>query len=283
MKKKIVITSLLILSLFLAKPLVVRGIISSPNQEEVRNQERTENSAGVKSLTPTPQRLREEVRIEERIGTSPAVLQEKIKEIREAVRERVQERIQEIKRNNPRAYVGKIKQINEESLILETRRGEIQVLVSEETKIVGQRKEDLKLTNLKVGDFCIAMGYLTEEETLEAKRIVIIPQPKLPSRIVAFGRVIDISQEEKVLTVKNERRGFTYTVLVTDNTIITKKIAGRVQKVNFSAVAIGDNLVVVGIPKEEEKQVLTAKIIHIIPGLARKSTPYPSPSPSLPE
>ena len=238
----------------------------------------------------TPPRVREEVQNEENVrlqerlnqATGEGKLEEKIQQIREAVKEKVREKIQEVKKGVARAYVGKIAQIGENEFTLENPRQSIRVVVGEETKIIGKTKQNLEFKDLKVGDFCIAMGYLEEKGTLEAKRIIVIPKPKPPARVVAFGRVTDISSEEKILTVKNERKGITYTITVTDKTIITKKKDNKVQKVQFLAIEIGDRLVAVGTPTENENKIITAKIIHVIPGKAigtLKPSPSPSPTP----
>jgi len=238
--------------------------IPSPVQERVRLQENTA------------------VQEREKWATSEGKLEEKIQQIREAVREKVRERVEEIRQGIPRAYFGEIKQIGSQEFTLETRREEIQVTVSTETKIIGKNKQSLEFKDLKVGDYCIAMGYLTEDNTLEAKRIVIISKPKPPARITAFGRVTDISSEEKILTVKNEKRGLTYTVSTNEKTVITKKVDKRIEKVDFSAIEIGDRVIVVGAHKENEEKIINAKIIHVIPGKAlgqEKTTPTPSPTP----
>lgn len=203
--------------------------------------------------------------------SSPAAeeeIEEKIKEIREAVKEKVREKIQEVKKGIPRAYVGEITQITDSTLSLDTRRGLIPITLTSETKIKGIGKQTLELKDLKVGDFCIAMGYLADDGTLEAKRIVIATKPAPPVREVAFGRVSDISSEEKILTVKNERKGLTYTVVVTDKTIITKKVDKRVEKVKFLAIEKGDRIVAIGTPTENEAKLITAKIIHVIPSVS---------------
>jgi len=238
---------------------------SSPVQERVRIQENTA------------------VQEREKWATSEGKLEENIQQIREAVKEKVRERVEEVKQGIPRAYFGEIKQIGSQEFTLETRREEIQVTVSSETKIVGKNKQNLEFKDLKVGDFCIAMGYLTKDNTLDAKRIVIIPKPKPPVRITAFGKVIDISSEEKILTVKNEKRGLTYTVSTNEKTVITKKVDKRIERVDFSAIEIGDRVIVVGTHKENEEKIINAKIIHVIPGKAlgqEKTTPTLKSSPS---
>jgi len=239
----------------------------------------------IPSLVQERVRLQENTAVQEREkwATSEGKLEEKIQQIREAVREKVRERVEEVRQGIPRAYFGEIKQIGSQEFTLETRREEIQVKVSAETKIVGKNKQNLEFKDLKVGDYCIAMGYSTENKALEAKRIVLISKPKPPLRATIFGKVTDISEEEKVLTVKNERRGLTYTIATSEKTMITKKGETRIEKVDFSAIKIGDRVVVVGTRKENEEKIINAKIIHVIPGKAlgqEKTTPTPKSSPS---
>jgi len=230
-------------------------------------------------------RLQENTAVQERENwaTSEGKLEEKIQQIREAVKEKVKERVQEIRQGIPRAYFGEIKQIGSQEFTLQTRREEIQVTVGSETKIIGKNKQDLQFKDLKLGDYCIAMGFLNENRALEAKRIVLIPKPKPPKRIAFWGKVSDISSEEKILTVINEKKGLTYTVAVNEKTIITKKVGTSIQRANFSAIEIGDKVAVVGTPSESEEKIVTAKIIHVIPGKAigtQKPSPSPSPTPT---
>jgi hypothetical protein len=230
------------------------------------------------TIGPLRFRLQENIASQEREkrATPEGKLEEKIQEIREAVKERVQE----VRRGFPRAYFGEIKQIGSQEFTLQTRREEIQVTVNQETKIIGRNKQTLEFKDLKIGDFCIVMGYLDENRKLEAKRIVLIPKPKPPKRIAFWGKVSDISSYEKILTVINEKKGLTYTVAVNENTFITKKVGTSIQKVNFSAIEIGDRVTVVGIPSETEEKIITAKIIHVIPGKAigiQKLFPSPTP------
>lgn len=190
-----------------------------------------------------------------------------VQELREKVKEIVRQKIDEVKKGQKRAYFGEITKIDGNMITIFTPTNrKRQVKVSEETKIV-------KADGLKVGDFIIAMGYLTDDEVLEAKRIVVAAKPKVLSRQVAVGKVTDISAEEKILTVRNEKKDLTYTVLVVGNTTITKKVGTKIQKVNFDKIEKDDRLVAIGTLKENGEKILTAKLIHIIPGLNPSPTP----------
>jgi len=127
------------------------------------------------------------------------------------------------------------------------------------------------------------MGYLGDNGILETRRVVVVEKPKLPVREVAFGEVTDISTEEKILTIKNDKKGITYTIEVTGTTKITKKTDTKVEKAKFSDIEKGDRLVAIGTPTENEEKIITAKLIHIIPDKAvgqEKPTPgEPTPTP----
>jgi len=234
--------------------------------------------------TPVQERVRLQenttVQEEENRATTGGKLEEKIQQIREAVREKVRERVQEIRQGTPRGYFGEIKQIDNQEFILVTRREEIQVTAPADVKIIGKNRQNLEFKDLKAGNFCIAMGYLTENKTLEAKRIVLMLKPKPSLRVSVFGKVTDISEEEKILTVKNEKKGLTYTISASTKTTITKKGETKIEKVGFSAIEIGDRVIIVGTHKENEEKIVTAKIIHVIPGKVLGQE-KPSASPTL--
>lgn len=226
-------------------------------------------SPTVSAVSPTPE-------------PSPAVqsaVSEEIKEIREAVKEKVREKLQEVKLGQKQAYVGKISQISEQSFTLKTLKTDREIKISDQAILVGKGGKKIEFKDLKIGMFCIAMGYVTDNNTMDARRVVVIDEPKVPNREVAVGKVTDISSEEKILTVKNERKGITYTVVANEKTVITKKGETKVEKANFSVIEIGDRIVAIGTVTENEHKLITAKIIHIIPGKAIGQTTSPQLTP----
>lgn len=212
------------------------------------------------------------------LGQSPTPTSgEDVQEIREAVKEKVQA----ARAGQKRAFVGEITDINT-TIILNTRQGEKQVRVSDETTIIGSGRKEIGVEDLEIGTFAIAMGYLEETDILDARRIVIIEEPKVPARLVAFGKVDDISSVEKILSVKHPKKGTVYEVEVISTTKITKKIEGEMETAKYEDIEIGDRLVAIGTPSEENN-FLTAKLIHVIPGLAvgqEEATPTSEVTPS---
>ncbi|MBM3205532.1 hypothetical protein FJZ41_01625 [Candidatus Shapirobacteria bacterium] len=201
-------------------------------------------------------------------------------EIRDKVKEIVQEKIQQTQKGEKRAFFGEINAIADEILTLNTSQGEKKIRIATDSALIGTGNKKIKLQDLKTGLFTIAMGFMEDNNVLGVRRLVVGEKSKTPEREVAFGMVTDISSQENILTIKNEKKNLIYTVEVNSKTVITKKVDGKVQKVKLEVITKGDKLVAIGTPSENEEKIITAKIIHVIPGLTEKegkSIPTPSP------
>lgn len=202
---------------------------------------------------------------------------EKVKEIREAVKEKVREEIQQTQKGQKKAFVGEITEISNSTLVLEARSGEQQAEIDDEATILNIKKSKIEFEDLEIGNYVIAMGYLGENEILQAKRVVVTKEPKTSTRQVVVGRVTDISDDEKIITVKNEKKGVVYMVEATSKTTITQKLEeDEIEEVKFGQIEEGDWLVTIGTPTENEEKIITAKLIHLVPD---KNKPEPTPTP----
>jgi len=206
-------------------------------------------------------------------------------EISQEIKEKVQERIEAITETKLRkvAYFGNISNISGSVITVNTKKGEKAVNTDEETKFIGKSNQEIKLADLKIGNFVIAMGNLDPSGSFLGKRILVLAkQPEIaPARLAVHGKVVDISQEEKIISLKHLKQDLAYEIEINDKTTITKKMGEKITKVKFEDIEIGDRIVAIG-TKEKENGTITAKIVHVIPGLAKgleKVTPTPKPSP----
>lgn len=208
-------------------------------------------------------------------------------EISQEIKEKVQERIEAITETKLRkaAYFGNISNITGSEITVNTKKGERIVKTDEETKFIGKNNQEIKLADLKIGNFVIAMGDLDASGSFLGKRILVLAkQPEVaPTRLAVHGKVVDISQEEKIISLKHLKQDLAYEIEITDETTITKKVGEKISKIKFEDIEIGDRIVAIGI-KEKENGTITASIVHVIPGLAKgleKVTPTPKPSPKV--
>lgn len=191
--------------------------------------------------------------------------EEKARQILEAVRERIRERQLTAQR---RAYVGTLKSIADTTLILECKDGIKQAEVSTEAAIIrisAKTKKEIKFEDLVLGDLTIAMGYLDDNEVLEAKRVIIQEKPEEVKRKAIYGLVEKVDVEEKAITIKGFKKEEIWSLKITSKTEITKKIEDEIEKIKLQEIEPGDRLIAIGTPEEEEN-LLTTHRIHLIPG-----------------
>ena len=212
-------------------------------------------------------------------GQTPTVEETSIaSESASEIRKQAQEKILSLKEaSNRRAFWGDLKEINNSTLLLENPKGERRIKTDEGTEFFSG-KTKIKSTDLEIGNFIIALGYLDENSTLLAKRIISVKTAPKPAtrRFVAYGIVSDVSEDEEILAVNHNKKDVTYEVAVDDKTVITKKVAGKIKKIAFVDIKTGDRLVAIGTKKSGE-ETITAKLIHIIPS-QDKETQEPTPT-----
>ena len=211
--------------------------------------------------------------------TDEAAPAENAEQLRDLVKQKARELIDKAKLGHKKAYVGQISKVNGMLIDLDTRTGSKQALIATGASMLVTGKGNIDISKVKNNDYAIAMGYVGENEILDTRRLVIFTKTKEITREVAFGRIVDISnEEEKILTIKNDSKETTYTIEVTNDTTISKKIENKMEKVAFSQVKMEDKIVVIGQISSTDKKIITAEIIHIIP-----STVSPTPTTIPPE
>jgi hypothetical protein len=122
--------------------------------------------------------------------------------LRDSVKQKVAEQLAEIKKSQTKkAFLGTITTKAEASLALSTVFKETRtVLVSTDTLIKLKSGKDGTLGDLKVGDFVLVMGDADGQNTLTAKRLLIVPAPLEEKRISVFGTVSKKSASSVTLT-----------------------------------------------------------------------------------
>jgi len=198
-----------------------------------------------------------------------------VQEIRDKVKEIVQEKIKDTQQGQKAGFFGEISKITDSALTLQTNQGDKELQIATDAAIIKSGKKST-LEDLETGSFAIAMGYLEDTNLLNTKRLVVGKKTELAIREVAFGQVTDISSEEEILTIKNEKKSLIYTIEINSKTVITKEVDGKATKVKFGDIVKGDKLVAIGAPSENEHKIITAKIIHVIPGLSEEASPTPT-------
>lgn len=172
---------------------------------------------------------------------------------------------EEIKKRNTYAYSGIVKEINDRTLKIETDFGEKQTKVASPAAIVnvvpGKLKDEVEFDFLEIDQFVICMGYLEADQTLDARRVVISPEPTpTDSRKILTGKVEEIDNNKLEFTDNGDGKFIT----LSKNTEL--KIIG-LEKPTTEDIQIGDKLRAI-VSLDEEGEVDTIKAVLIMPGEA---------------
>ncbi len=189
----------------------------------------------------------------------------------EEIKENLKERLEKASREKPeiflkRAWVGTLDSIANHTLTIETRDGPRLASVSAETTYVLMPKRDsLKLADLELGSYTIAMGYLNGNQVLNALRVIIEKEtPKPPDRLVQFIKISNFNAKTDSLT-GSSASGETITGELTDKTVLTTIKDGNLDKVTSESLLTGKKFVAIIQSQEKNNQPLNTFLhIHIL-------------------
>lgn len=181
-----------------------------------------------------------------------------------------------------RAYMGKISTILPENraFTLTTRQGPRAVQTNDQTKFLkGHTGQSARTTfeNLQIGDEVAVLGETNDAGTVIARVVVVTPvNPKEVRRHAVSGTVeqkttVDLPASATLLVLRHPNNSKTFRVLVDGGTKITDRSNFRL---TVDDIKIGQRIVAVG--KVDEVGQITAKMIHLTPGLAVGSPLRPS-------
>lgn len=175
------------------------------------------------------------------------------------VRDKVKEKIQKVL-NKPKAYIGTITDKTGKTLQIKNMQGEIQFIsiVTDDTAFlsVGKTSKEIEYDEVAIGDFVIAMGYISDEtesgtengnSVLEAKRVLVTEEIGAPERKITFGNVMGIEKNILTLNSKGEESEYEF----------PKRWKGpEIDKINGN-----DQVAIVSVPDEGKTLIRTIEII----------------------
>ncbi len=170
-----------------------------------------------------------------------------------AIRARVQEKVAQAM-NKPKAYIGTVTDISDSTIQIKTTRslpaqvGEIKQVSTNTTDVSvinakGTANKAVKLTDVAIGDFIVAMGYVDSNTVLAAQRI-LISDPVTDSKVNASaGKASSITK--KSISVVPLKGGNPSDLTPDKNTVVYRFDGQKTSKIKFADIAIDDTLIFV--------------------------------------
>lgn len=180
------------------------------------------------------------------------------------IREKVQQKVEQVLKN-PKAYLGTVTDISGSTLQIKTESGEIkQISVKEEEVIViktGKTNKEVKLSDIAIGDFTVAMGYKNGNGVLDGRRILITSPLVLPSRRTYLGIITKVAKN--LVTIKTVKDGQEIEITPATGISVTTTSSGKTTNVKFSSLEEGNKILAVG-TIEKSNLELEARRIQLI-------------------
>lgn len=184
--------------------------------------------------------------------------------------------------NKPKSFFGNITNIEDNKITL-SYKGQIQQLnISDETTFIDLKRNKTKITNFKVGQEILAMGYLQEDNSLDCKRIVATELKSVANNNqTVTGQIVDISKETSIFTLTPNYNKNNPFQLKTDS---KTKIVNLDNKTVSVSNAIVNGKKIIAIIKPDPKMAKTFYASKIIvldssDNLSSKLTPTPTIKP----
>lgn len=182
--------------------------------------------------------------------------------------------------DKPKSFFGNITQINE-NVITITYKSQTQLInTSENTVYIDLKRNKSALTNFKVGQEILAMGYLQDDQSLDCKRIVATELKTVANdNQTVTGQIVDISKETSIFTLTPNYNKNNPFQLKTDS---KTKIVDLSNKSVTSSKAIANGNKIIAIIKPDSKLAktfYTSKIIVLNSPESASTTPTPTVKP----
>lgn len=174
-----------------------------------------------------------------------------------AIRQRVEQKVAEAL-NKPKAYMGVVTDIADSTIELKANNSQIEQVSTAQDNITvvnekGTNNKVVKLTDIAIGDFIIAMGYVNSKSVLSAQRILIVDPISEPKVDAFYAKITDTGKT--TLSVSNMPDGTNDSLSPDSKTDIEtlkegKFVASKLASINQNDTAIyvldssGKNIVV---------------------------------------
>lgn len=180
-----------------------------------------------------------------------------------AIRTKVQQKVAQAM-NKPKAYLGVVTDIADSTIQLKAGAGEIRQVSTDNEDVAvvntkGTNSKAVKLTDIAIGDFIVAMGYINSSSVLSAQRI-LITNPVVESGTESFyGKATEISK--KSITVVSLKGGKTATITPGTKTPIEEYDQGKFAATKSTAISTDDVLIYVA---DSGSETPTVRAIFIV-------------------
>lgn len=196
------------------------------------------------------------VRANESTPSSETSIKSKLEALKAEIASKAAKYKQEVSQKlQNKAYVGTVKTISEQTLMLDSPAGLKTVNINQDTIYESSLSKKYSFRNIEKNDLIAALGDIDDTNVLTAKKIVDLPTQTKTSKTIIWGQVLELSSKIIIKTKDNKK----LTIVVDSNTTYQKSD----KEITFENIRLNDIIIIVGIVDKSEN--LSAKFIYVTP------------------
>jgi len=179
----------------------------------------------------------------------------------DSIRERVEQKVSQALKS-PKALLGTVTDISENTLQIKSSGGEIeQISVSADTSALamGKTNKEVKVTDVAIGDYIVAMGFMNGNGVLDTKRILITSPDEATNRLAIFAKVS--KDNNTSLITQAIRSGEEKKVTPQRAAAVFLINEGKTSKITFAKINLEETLVAVG---TDASETFTARTVFVV-------------------
>lgn len=132
---------------------------------------------------------------------SPSVVSDKVEDVKDILKQIVKSTSNndevETVSDKPKSIFGSITAIDTNQITLNFQNQTKVIRISDETTFIDSKRQKSKLTNFKVGQTILSMGYLQADQSLDCKRVVFTDTKSIENtNQIVTGQIVDVSQSQ---------------------------------------------------------------------------------------
>lgn len=165
-----------------------------------------------------------------------------INEVTENLKTRLKETVEGVNleelASSPRAYVGVVRDIIKDTIVIEDKSGKKNIMVDDTTSIIrSPGNAEIELDSVRIEDYIIAMGYKAEEDELSGKRLIVSATPfSPPKKLSGLGTIESIDKYSFDINTADSEENLE--LFFTKNTIYKSPESS----LDFEDVSVGDQV-----------------------------------------
>ena len=131
------------------------------------------------------------------VTTTPTTQNDKVEDVKNIVKQLVKGTSAEAVSSQPKSFFGTITQIEDTQIAIDTQGQSKTLYIDDETTYVNSKKKQGKISDFKVGQTVIAMGYFNQDQSLDCRRLVYTDSKDIENNNqIVTGQIVDVSQSQ---------------------------------------------------------------------------------------